>query len=110
MAERNRWNLYYRGRAFCYYPDSLWNDGFNSVNYVQFFGEVTDRGERPCSAMGNGLRGTNGGAARFRDIRFSGGTPRGGFLEIAGRDDDRFYDEELISGGVRYGGPRAEGC
>ena len=106
--DHNRWYLYYRGKAFCSYPDSQWDNTFQSAHSVQWFGEVADANTEPGSDMGDGLKACNPDAARFLNATNVGGRPSGPAQQLTGNDDDVFYTEQrLTDTGFRFGGKRS---
>ena len=69
-----KWNVTYNGELVGYYPDELWDGRFPSAQLVQAFGEVATLPDQPCTDMGNGLPGSDPGAAHISNFALEGTT------------------------------------
>ncbi len=71
-AASERWNLYFDGDLFGYYPASRYSEysgrDFHWGNSASPWGEVYNPGGQ-CIEMGNGVRGGNKGAAYIKNFR-----------------------------------------
>jgi hypothetical protein len=96
----DRWWVGYGTGWIGSFPDSLWSGGFTQASVMQYFGEVSTVGHRPCADMGTGsVSGVE--AARFGSISVING--RQALLEADVEDAN--YDVEMISDRTfRYGG------
>lgn len=67
------WWLSYRGEDLGYFPGSLWSTApFTQVGNVSWYGEISGSSLDSCSEMGNGLRGTEPGAATMTGMYLVG--------------------------------------
>jgi hypothetical protein len=102
------WWIAFDSEFVGYFPEKLWTEqgvaSFSRTGLVQAFGEVASTVERPCSQMGNGLPGTDSGAALMGSVTFLNGPPYA--LNIRSTTD--FYTVNPLSVRTfRYGGPGA---
>jgi hypothetical protein len=67
------WWIYAYGEWIGYFPDSLWNNQFTNVEAGQWFGEVSmpNSTNLGCAWMGNGLYGSQTGAAGLWWMQYS---------------------------------------
>jgi len=69
IRQRNGdWWLYYDGDAMGYFPQTEFAGTFTQATLVQWFGEVAAATGSPCTQMGTGKLGADGGAATFDDM------------------------------------------
>ncbi|MDA0183717.1 neprosin family prolyl endopeptidase [Solirubrobacter phytolaccae] len=121
------WVAYYGTKAVCTFPTvdisedkpALWPaaDEFHDAHQADWFGEITTAvSDEPCSTMGNGVRGTTQGSARFSRVRvYRGSTlstiPEAKLNTLSSEAVNDFYDEEKLDDGVfRYGGAPVPSC
>ena len=105
------WNLYYDGQLMGYFPDSLWNGTFTTVDEVQVFGEV-DAGVAafPVAQMGNGVYGHSPGSATVNGYQTFGDALGAHLYEYytASPGTPTYFDIGApTTTSFRYGGPGA---
>jgi MYXO-CTERM domain-containing protein len=63
------WWLSYKGQDLGYFPGSLWTTTpYSAAGYIQWFGEIAAATASSCSEMGNGLFGSDPGAASMTGL------------------------------------------
>jgi hypothetical protein len=102
----DRWNLYYDGQLFGYFPDTLWNGSFAQINEEQVFGEVAAQvGALPTFIMGNGIFGSQPGADRVTGYQLLGTQDAAGDFAGARPAGGGVYDISATATSFAYGGP-----
>jgi hypothetical protein len=99
--QNGRWYVGYQGEWIGYFPDSLWNGAFTVMGLTQWFGEVA-AGSSPCTWMGDGIFGTQRGAAAISNEQFGAGGTSSPY------STSPYYAVGAISStGFNFGGPGA---
>jgi hypothetical protein len=110
---QNNWWIKYQKQYVGYFPGTIWPGKFTYFALAQWFGEVYDSVDGPCTQMGNGLLGTQAGAAIITRMRFGNGAivyATGTTVTTPG-----YYNLGSVGGGAftlqhahfQYGGPGA---
>jgi hypothetical protein len=106
----NAWWISYDSEFIGYFPVTLWTGAgvasFSKSGLLQVFGEVASSSTAPCADMGNGLLGTNAGAATLGSITYTNGPTV--TLNIRAEPAVAYYVVNASSTRTfQYGGPGA---
>jgi hypothetical protein len=80
VFEKDRWRVYYDGKPIGHFPEKFWsappeqggvNRFFTNFDSARWYGEVASDFEPPCTDMGNKKKGTEPGAAEFKDMKLT---------------------------------------
>jgi hypothetical protein len=99
------WTFFFNGTEFGYIPDSAYDGTFNQASMVNVYGEIAGGGTTPtCSGMGNGLYGSQAGAATISDFHLNDAATDAQLLPYW-PTDPAAWNSTLVSNGFRIGGP-----
>jgi hypothetical protein len=104
---KHEWQIIYNGTLIGYFPESLWGGSFTRIGEVQVYGEVSaPAGVPPTSQMGNGILGSQPGAAQIEAYRLIDSHIRDPklFPFVYGNPESYFIGN-IERRSVTYGGP-----
>jgi len=104
---RDEWQIIYDGTLIGYFPESLWGGSFTRIGEVEVYGEVSaPAGVPPSSQMGNGILGSQPGAAQIGAYKLIDSHIRNPklFPFVYGNPESYFIGN-ITRRGFNYGGP-----
>lgn len=102
---QGNWWVGYGGTWFGYFAGSLWAhaaEPFTSIGEVSWYGEVESALTQPATAMGNGIMGTQAGAATISNIHLVGSSVALGWIPPT---STKYSMGQQTASGFSYGGP-----
>jgi hypothetical protein len=102
------WQVYYQGEYIGYVPSSHWSPPFTQMGRAEWMGEVDTSVLPPCNfAMGNGLFGTQAGAATVTAMKVikTDGTSQNAAATVFVTNPPYYNVGSFTGSSFAYGGP-----